>query len=155
MSLFATTVTVWNTKKPGNRLRLAYCDEFILNTNRITEMQLVGTDDSQFLYSDDPDDRRDSPGFIECVTSPTAITAYHDGVAESKFADLDIYPDMDITATPVTHTIEWDDIAYIYQTYHDIGRTVSHMVYYAKAWERIECIIDHTPVGVIMQQNLS
>jgi len=155
MSLFATTVTVWNTKKAGNRMNLAYSDEFLINTNRIIDLTVVGDDDTQFCYADDPDDRRDSPGFIECVTSKAAIEAYHNGVADSKLAELDIFPGFDNTATPETIQLEWDCIAYIWQTRQDIADDVSHMVYYEGAWKRVLCLIDHTPLEVLTLQNLT
>lgn len=149
MPLFSTTVKVWNTKKPGDRMRQAYGDVYLLNTNRIIELTEVGADDTQFWYADDPDDARDSPGFVECTSSKAYIEAIHNDEPDSKVAFLDIFPAFDRTETAVETGIEWDDIAYIWQSFRDVAYGTSHMVYYTKAWERILCIIDHTPAEVL------
>jgi len=85
MSLFSTIVTEWTTKKPGNRLRVAINDTFMLNTNRIIEMVATSDLTSAFWYANDPDDARDSPDHIACNCDVYAIQQYHDRVETDKF----------------------------------------------------------------------
>ena len=140
--LFPTTILEWNTKHPGKRMNVARDDLYLLNTNRICEMRVSGTNDSRFLYSNDPDDRRDSPDRIKSDSSVAVITSFHDAEPFSKFGTFPIFPDMDVTETPVDTTIEFKDIAYLWQTPRDYDDEVTHMVYYPKAWERVKCIVD-------------
>ena len=146
--LFQTVVNVWNTKHPGKRMGVASGNIFMLNTNRIIELRAKSDTTSGFYYANDPDDRRDSPDYIEVTCTTDEIEVYHNTDPTHKLVDLDIYPGTDLTETPVTTTLEWKDIAYIYQTPRDVVDVVSHMVYYRKAWERVECIIDHIPDGI-------
>jgi len=151
--LFVTSVDIWTSKKPAKLLKDAWGTYFLLNTNRIIEMRVKGTDDTKFWYAQDPDDARDSPDYLECGASRAVITAWHDATADSKFVSLDIFPNMDITQTAVATTIEWADIAYIYQTYRDVLDNVAHMTYYANAFQRVECIIEHNLLGILALQN--
>ena len=148
MSLFSTRVTEWTTKKPGNRLRVAINDTFMLNTNRIIEMVATSDLTSAFWYANDPDDARDSPDHIACNCDVYAIRQYHDRVETDKFGTFSIFPGWDRTETPVDTEIEWTNICYVYQTPTDYSESTSHMVYYRKAWERVECLIDMTPTDV-------
>lgn len=146
--LFAATVTSWSTKHPGKRMDVAFENTYMLNSNRIIELRDVGADDSGFYFANDPEDARDSPDYITTELPALAIEIYHNTNPTSKFATLDIYPGTDLTETPVSTLIEWADIAYIYQTPRDVVDAVSHMVYYRKPWDRVECIIDHILDGI-------
>lgn len=146
--LFAATVTSWSTKHPGKRMGVASQNIYMLNSNRIIELKDVGTDDSGFYFANDPDDARDSPDYITTELTPADIETFHNTDPTSKFATLDIYPGTDLTETPVSTLIEWANIAYIYQTPRDVIDAVSHMVYYRKPWDRVECIIDHILIGI-------
>lgn len=149
--LFLTTVYEWTTKKPGRRLNIAYVDGYLLNTNRCIEIQSTDRG-TKFWYANDPDDRRDSPDHIECSTALGVLIMAHDTDPDEKMYSFPIFPDMDITQAAVDTTIAWDDIAYVYQTYQDIQDGVSHMVYYRKAWERVECIVDLSLTEILSAQ---
>ena len=153
--LFVTSVDIWTTKKAGKLLKDAWLTYFLLNTNRISDMRVKGTDDTKFLYSQDPDDARDSPDYLECGASLAVIRGWHDATAASKFITLSVFPEMDITQTAVDTTIELADIAICYQTYRDVLDDVSHVVYYANAWRRVECIVDQNLLAILALQNAS
>jgi len=153
--LFTTVVQVWNSKKPGDRIGVAVDDTYALNTNRITDLK-VGADGSNFLFSDDPDDPRDSPGYIECDHGTAGIVVHHDQTPTSKFASLDLYPHLNYTGTPVTTMIEWADIAYAYAAKSDVNqqsqRDVCRIVYYQNDWKRKEAIVNMSLTAFVVLQ---
>jgi hypothetical protein len=156
MGLLIVQADIWNTKKPGNRLRMGRYDMFLLNTNRMSDIHDMGNGDADFLYSEDPDDRRDSPGYIEAdiflsTDALEDLRYFHDLVPTSKFHTFGVYPDMDITQTPVPTDIEWEDIAYVYYSRLDIENDTSHMVYYRNTWERVECIVDENIIAIWLE----
>lgn len=157
MGLVFTSVNTWNTKKPGNRKNIARWDIFLLNTNRMCDIHDKGSGRAGFLYSEDPDDHRDSPGYIDCdifvsVDAIADLQYFRDLVYGSNFHTFGIYPDMDITQTPVNTDIEWEDIAYVYYTKNDFLNGNSHMVYYRNSWERVECIVDTNFLAIWLAQ---
>jgi len=150
-SVFVTQITTWNTKKSGKRLDVSYQDYYLLNSNRIIELRAIDDDSSKFYYANDPDDARDSPDYIECNSNTTTIEAYRNLVLPSKFITLPIFPGFDITETPIDTEIEIVDIAYAWASYKDLLDAVCHLVYYRKAWERVECLVDLEDLDAIME----
>lgn len=144
--LIPTYVYVWNTKHPGKRIGVAYLNTYLLNPNRVVDMTVCSyggdTTASKFLFANDPDDRRDSPDTIIASETNADFIAYMDYDSASKFGTLPIFPDMDITQVAVDTTIEWENVAYMWQTNRDYADDVTRMVYYPEAWKRVECIID-------------
>jgi len=151
MPLFPAYISTWNTKKPGKRIGIAYGDYYLLNTNRVIELRADG-DASKFYFANDPDDARDSPDYIECDISVAIITQYADTALLSKFATLDIYPELNTDGTPVETQIEWANIAYVFATAREYEDGICHMVYYRKAWERVEVLVDTNILAVFMSQ---
>ena len=153
MALALIQAAEWKSKRPEKYVieggYVAYTDAYLLNTNRMSELKVINTDNTQFLYSQAPNDRRCSLDVVESTNSIAVITSYADLAEISKFATLDIFPAYDITATPVSTVIEWDDICMIYQTPKDWVDNVAHMVYYKEAWKRTACMIDHTILQVL------
>lgn len=146
-TLVPTQVLVWNTKKPGKRLGVAYSggvtDTYLLNSNRIIEMRPLTADTVRFFFANDPDDPRDAPDYIECTNSlATWETAHTAIVPTSKFADLPIFPGGDITVAHEHVHVEWENIAYAYATKHDHRNSRCHVVYYTKDWKRVEALLD-------------
>lgn len=146
----------WDTKHPGNRMNESYANAFLLNTNRMINIidKEFGNDSeaSQLLFSNNPNDPRDSPDRLVVSLSPALLEQYHNTDYASKFAVLDIFPSLDITnlGTPVETLIEWDNIAYIYMTYNDYTNNHCHMVYYDESWKRKLVVIDHTITGALL-----
>jgi hypothetical protein len=139
--MFPTTVLIWNTKKPGKRIGVALNDMYLLNPNRIIELRVKGTG-SKFFYANDPDDPRDSPDYIECTSTVDEIRTAYDTVPLSKFVDVPIFPttnlsDNDITGTPVSTHIAWENIAYAWATPSDAEAHICHGVYYRNDWQRV------------------
>ena len=146
----------WDTKHPGNRMNESYLNAFLLNTNRMVNIvakTFSGNDGSQLLFSNNPNDPRDSPDRLVVNLTPAQLIVYHNVDYASKFAVLDIYPNKDITdlGTPVETLIEWDNIAYVYVTNNDIGTDNCHMVYYDESWKRKEVIVDLHILAVALQ----
>jgi len=147
--LFLTQVYDWDSKKAGRRTdtNRVYGNYYVLNTNRITDLKVFmnGLDeDSKFLYSDDPDDARDSPANVWCAATVDQIETAHNLTPTSKFGTLAVYPDMDTSQATVDTTIEWDDIAYAYASLDDINHDWAHVVYYENAWKRKEVLISYS-----------
>ena len=141
--LYPSEIDYWDTKHPGRRDQ-TYDGYYLLNTNRRVEMVEVG-DDVKFRFSNDPEDRRDSPDNIKILdTNVATLRAWHDIGHISNFVTLPIYPGTDLSEHTVDTTLEWEDIAYVWQTDRDYDDGVCHMVYYPKAWERREVIVDHS-----------
>lgn len=146
----------WDTKHPGNRMNESFANAFLLNTNRMINIiaKEFGNDSeaSQLLFSNNPNDPRDSPDRLVVSLSPTLIEQYHNTDYFSKFAVLDIFPSLDVTnlGTPVETLIEWDNIAYVYMTYNDYTHDRCHVVYYDESWKRKVVIVNHTLLGVLL-----
>lgn len=149
-SLFLARINVWNTKKPGKRLGISYLDYYLLNSNRIIELRAIDESSSKFYYANDPNDRRDSPDYIECQVSTAVIEAFRNFNLPSKFGTIPIFPGWDITETAVNTELEWGDIAYVWATRNQLLNTVCQMVYYRKAWERVECLVDLPDLDAVL-----
>lgn len=152
--LYVAEVYDWDTKHPGDRMREAFANAYLLNTNRMVNMidKTVGGDDAtQMLFSNNPNDPRDSPDRLTVYGSVADIRTYHDTDYFSKFAVLNIYPTLDVTnlGTPVETLIEWENIAYVYMTNRDYLNDICHVVYYDESWKRKVVIVDHTLIGVL------
>lgn len=147
--LFPCEIDYWDTKHPGRRNQ-AIANTYLLNTNRMVEM--VDTDTGvKFRYNNDPEDRRDSPDNIKLVdTTVATLRWWHDNGHPSKFVTLPVYPGTDLHENTVNTTLEWDDIAYIWQTDRDFDDEVCHMVYYPQAWERKEVMINRSLLAVLV-----
>ncbi len=156
MGLALTTVYTWTTKRPDKPLKVAYNHYFLLNTNRMVDIEeyTTGSAQSQFLFSQAPDDRRASPDTITAYATVATLKGYHDTDDFSKFAALPIFPTFDPAGTPVTTYIEWDDIAYVYQTYQDfwVDGGVSHMVYYENGWKRKTVLVNMSILDLMLAE---
>ena len=145
----------WDTKHPGNRMNEAYIDAFLLNTNRMVNIIAksfgADTEAAQLLFSNNPNDPRDSPDRLVVSLTPAQLRVYHDLDYASKFAEIDIFPNKDITnlGTAVTTLIEWENIAYFYPTNNDISNGHTHMVYYDESWKRKEVVVDHNVIEIM------
>lgn len=145
----------WDTKHPGNRMNESYANAFLLNTNRminIIDRTIDGNSGSQLLFSNNPNDPRDSPDRLFVNLSASELRNYRDVDEFSKFAVLDVYPTLDVTnlGTAVETLIEWDNIAYVYMTYNDYTHDRCHVVYYDESWKRKVVIVNHTLLGVLL-----
>lgn len=151
-----TFVREWHTKHPGDRRRDAYMTLFLLNTNRIIEMKASSyAFSSDFWYSNNPNDPRDSPDHLTAFWDPAIWEAYHNMEPAHKFGTFPIFPGWDRTETPVDTSIEWANIAYFYGTYQDWANGHSRMVYYTEAWKRVECLVDVAVLDILTLQDAS
>ena len=145
--LYPSEIDYWDTKHPGRRDQ-TYDGYYLLNTNRMLKM-VVRFNGFKCEFANDPNDRRDCPDNLQIIDTTLAdVIWWHDRGHLSKFVTLPVYPGTDLSEHTVNTTIEWDDIAYIWQTDRDYDDGVCHMVYYPKAWERKEVMIDHSLLAV-------
>lgn len=143
----------WDTKHPGDRMRESFADVYLLNTNRmvnIIDRTIEGNSGSQLLFSNNPNDPRDSPDRLFVNLTADELRTFRDLDEFSKFAALDIYPSLDVTnlGTAVETLIEWENIAYVYMTDRDYLNDICHVVYYDESWKRKVVIVNHTLTGV-------
>ena len=155
--LLSTNVYTWSTKHPGKRIGVARNNTYLLNPNRVIDLISCSyggdTTASKFLYANDPDDRRDSPDAIIASEPVADVIANYDYDPVSKFGTLPLFPDMDTTQATVDTTIEWEKIAYVWQTPRDYDDDVSHMIYYPETWKRVKCLVDKTPTEIRTYQS--
>lgn len=145
----------WDTKHPGDRMNESFANAYLLNTNRmvnIIDRTIEGNSGSQLLFSNNPNDPRDSPDRLFVHLSADGLRAYRDVDEFSKFAVLDVFPSLDVTnlGTAVETLIEWENIAYFYMTQNDYENDHCHMVYYDESWKRKVVIVDHTLEGILL-----
>ena len=168
MALVLIQAVNWKTKRPEKYVSLAgdhavytlaYGDYYLLNTNRMTDLKVIDTDDTQFLYSQAPNDRRSSPDTIQTTSTVAQLRTAHDITPDSKFGTFPIYPTLDITRvtvdTPVDTLIEWDDVCMVYQTPRDLILDVCHMVYYKEAWKRTVVIINFDDLAAVLTEQVT
>lgn len=143
--LLLTQVTKWVTNRDGNSRvhprdvwELGY-REYLINPNRIVDLKVYGNG-SQFLFSDNHRDRRESNSFLRTNSTVAEIITAHDTAYASKFITLPFCPKNDPDRTPVNTTIDVDDIAY-FDRYNDDPDNFVWLVYNRKAFKRIEQLV--------------
>lgn len=143
--LLLTQVTKWVTNRDGNSRvhprdvwELGY-REYLINPNRIVDLKVYGTG-SQFLFSDNHRDRRESNSYLRTNSTVAEIITAHDTAYASKFITLPFCPKNDPDRTPVNTTIDVDDIAY-FDRYNDDPDNFVWLVYNRKAFKRIEQLV--------------
>lgn len=143
--LLLTQVTKWVTNRDGNSRvhprdvwELGY-REYLINPNRIVDLKVYGNG-SQFLFSDNHRDRRESNSFLRTNSTVAEIITAHDTAYASQFITLPFCPKNDPDRTPVNTTIDVDDIAY-FDRYNDDPDNFVWLVYNRKAFKRIEQLV--------------
>lgn len=115
--------------------------EFVINPNRISDMKVHGTG-SQFLFSDNHRDRRESNSFIICNETIAYIEAQHNTAYHSKFVTLPFFPKNDPNRVPVDTTLDVEDIAY-FDRYNPDPNNYVWLVYNRKAFKRVEQLVNY------------
>ena len=146
--LLLTQVTKWVTNRDGNSRvhprdvwELGY-REYLINPNRIVDLKVYGNG-SQFLFSDNHRDRRESNSFLRTNSTVAEIITAHDTAYASKFITLPFCPKNDPDRTPVNTTIDVDDIAY-FDRYNDDPDNFVWLVYNRKAFRRVEQLVAYS-----------
>lgn len=85
----------------------------VLNTDRITSLRARGSE-STFEYSLDQADRREKPTTIWGESTVATVMAEFDKALLTRVMTLKLYPDDDVTATPVNKYIRYKDFIYAY-----------------------------------------
>lgn len=146
--LLLTQVTKWVTNRDGNSRvhprdvwELGY-REYLINPNRIVDLKVYGNG-SQFLFSDNHRDRRESNSFLRTNSTVAEIITAHDTAYASKFITLPFCPKNDPARTPIDTTIDVEDIAY-FDRYNDDPDNFVWLVYNRKAFRRVEQLVAYS-----------
>lgn len=146
--LLLTQVTKWVTNRDGNSRvhprdvwELGY-REYLINPNRIVDLKVYGTG-SQFLFSDNHRDRRESNSYLRTNSTVAEIITAHDTAYASKFITLPFCPKNDPARTPIDTTIDVEDIAY-FDRYNDDPDNFVWLVYNRKAFRRVEQLVAYS-----------
>jgi hypothetical protein len=140
-----TQVTSWRDNRdssqrvhPRDVWELGY-REYLINPNRIVDLKVYGNG-SQFLFSDNHRDRRESNSFLRTNSTVAEIITAHDTEFASNFITLPFCPKNDPERTPVDTTLDVGDIAY-FDRYNDDPDNFCWVIYNAKAFKRIEQLV--------------
>ena len=114
----------------------------VLNTNRIGLFMVRATSYSKYYYSLNLLDRREKPGFINATSTVAALIAALDTSLDSNAMELVVYPDDDVTATPVVKYIDYADFSYAYA--YEADWTKSWVVYSTKAFKEIKVLVNNS-----------
>jgi hypothetical protein len=144
--LFLADVTKWQANS-WKRVQGAHV-EYLLNTNRldsIIEKHGVAT----LYYFDNPFDYRDSGHFMTIDMSVAEVIAQMDTALAHHSITLDMFPNNDITKTPVSTEISVADFAFAVTDHHDA--THSWVVYTESGWDIKAVLVDHVLAGILGQ----
>lgn len=86
--------------------------EYIINPNRIKELEAYDTTGSQFLYVWNPEDETSDSMYFQSTESVADIITAADDAPVSAFVALSVYEDDDTTEDPVTKYFRVDDIVF-------------------------------------------
>ena len=158
MALFVARVYVWqDVRDSSNRIHASEHTtgrQFILNTNRITDvkdMSTIAVVRCSFYYSDNPASRREGLSYLEVGLSAAQLIAHFDDVPASQAVTLAIVPfnspykgnPVFPMRTPVNTTIGIWSIAYV-DRYNPDPNNYVWVCYYKGSFKRMEvlCQID-------------
>jgi hypothetical protein len=121
--------------------------EFVINPNRISDLKVHYdangiADGSQFLFSDNHRDRRESNSFIICNQTVAEIEAAHNTPYFSKFTTLPFFHKNNPNRVPVDTTLDVEDIAY-FDRYNPDPLNYVWLVYNRKAFKRVEQLVNY------------
>ena len=133
--LFLETIRSWK----GSNVPSA--TSVLLNTNRVGLLEADGSN-SQFYYTMNPRDRRESATYIQATTSVANVIVAMDDVLATNAMDLPVFPDDDITASTVQKYIDYEDFAYAVG--HDSEADKSWVYYYSKGFKKHRVLVDYT-----------
>jgi len=132
---------------------LAASTAYLFNTNNFVDSKVYSTDDQEFRYVFEPNDRQSSAVTIRVTETKAATTteANYDAPAASqasKWIALDVFEENDTASTAVEHSINQDWITFA-ETYSD-----SNITSKARVWVNeggFSCksyIVDHTIAAI-------
>lgn len=147
--LFNVLVTKWADIRDSSH-RIAALDggvrEFILNSNRISDIVDISDDDepvkSRFYYSDNPNDRREGLSLIEALISPAQLITIIGTSPHSQAVTLGIHKYNNIDKPEIDTVILIDSIAYV-DRFNPSPDTHVWVVYYSGAFKRKEVLCAH------------
>jgi hypothetical protein len=146
--LFNCLITSWTDQRDSSN-RVAPLDgdfrEYILNTNRISDIVDIGTlaiPKSRFFYSDNPADRREGLSIVECLLSPAQLITLMDTAPHSQAITLGIHKFNNIDKEEIDTTVGVWSIAYV-DRYNPSPLTHVWLCYYRGAFKRMEVLCGH------------
>jgi hypothetical protein len=142
--LAKVTITRWDGK--DNIINQAIDGVFLVNMNRANSLQTRATTKSSFYFVDNLWDRRESPKYVECDSTVTALRTAADHTWNSAFILLPVFPNNNSSSTAVAKYVHVDSIAYAWEdkssedAYGEGTRT--WIKYYEGAFRSREILVD-------------
>jgi hypothetical protein len=154
-ALFIAKVYKWQTNQPEGWNRVRDNDgtyptgtDYLLNVNRIDglrEKYIETWQSASLYYFDNPFDNRDNSHYMEISDHTLAwIIAHMDVTPTHTHMDLEVFPDMDHTETPVTTTIPIDNFSFAVAVTDAHSATQSYVYYVDSGWKFKRCRVNQT-----------
>lgn len=145
MITFAT-ITKWESHR-DSKGRVSASErtlgrEYLINTNRISDLVSTGATTCKFRFIENWDARREGWDYMEANESVAALRTGHDLVPVSKFMTLPIFIKNNPARATVNTTIEVDD--FVYATANNANTATSWVVYIREGFARIEVLVNLT-----------
>jgi hypothetical protein len=146
-----STITKWESLRDG-RHRVGALDlptgrEFVINPNRLVDIRDKGTG-SKFLFFDNHLDSRENASYVESSDSVTTLQEAYDDDLSSKFIELPIYRDNNISRATDIVRIDSELFAYADANNASPG-TSSWVVYIKNGFKRVEVLVNLTLNDII------
>lgn len=129
-------VLEWRGSFPEKRVRDTVSgDHYALNTNRMFEITEAYDGNPTMFFFDNPANVKDGGARMKIDDETIAsIIAYADLDHGSESVTLSLFPNNDVTATPVDTTIQKLDIAYMWDQGHPVTN-YTWLVYAEAGWD--------------------
>ena len=99
-------------KIDGLHVEITPGTEYLINPNRIKELETFDSTGSQFLYIWNPEDEKCDAMYFQSTDTVASIISAADDSPNSSFVALSVYEDDDRDELPVTKYYRVDDIVF-------------------------------------------
>lgn len=117
-------------------------DVFLFNANRVNGIKVRASTKSSFMFVEELHNIKAKADYIESEDTVANLITRADYTWNSNFVTVSLYPNNDLTQTPVATSINCDSIAYVYKNV-SYPATKSHIVYY-EAGKRRDAICSYS-----------
>jgi len=104
---------VLSAKIGGIHWEITPSGSYIINPNRIKELQVYDSNKSQFVYLFSPEDDRTDHCIFQCTTTVANIIIAADASLDSSFIALKVFEDDDTSDAAVVKYFRAEDIVFI------------------------------------------
>jgi len=114
----------------------------LFNGSHINGLLVRASTKSSFMYNDNVHDVREKPSYVETESTVATIKAAADLTFQSTFVSLLVYPNNDLTATPVATLVNCESIAYVLK--HATYPATKSVVVYYEGSKRREVFVNYS-----------